>query len=76
MEALADASFTSPLANANIKIQSAPTDAGLLAGLCQGFNAWTLALTLLVAALAYDQCTQKSISKPMQRGVAEASDSA
>jgi hypothetical protein len=60
MDALANASFASPLANANLKIATAGSGAGLLTGLYNGFNVWTALLTVFLTLVAYDQCELRS----------------
>jgi hypothetical protein len=56
MDTLVNASFASPLANANLKIPISGGDGGFLTAFYNGFNAWTVALTLLLTLVAYDQC--------------------
>jgi hypothetical protein len=56
MDALANASFASPLANANLKIPPGSSNTGLLTGLYNGFNVWTALVTVFLTLVAYDQC--------------------
>jgi hypothetical protein len=56
MDTLVNTSFASPLANANLKIAISGGDGGFLTAFYNEFNAWTVALTLLLALVAYDQC--------------------
>jgi hypothetical protein len=56
MDTLANVSFASPLANANLKIPTGSSNAGLLTGLYNGFNVWTALLTVFLTLVAYDQC--------------------
>jgi C-22 sterol desaturase len=53
-----NASFVSPTADAKVAhvIQQFDTS-GLLASVFTGFNVWKLLLTLIITAVAYDQCT-------------------
>jgi hypothetical protein len=53
-----NASFVSPTADAKVAhmIQQFDTS-GLLSTIFTGFNIWKLALTLIITAVAYDQCT-------------------
>jgi len=55
MDILVNTSFASPLANANLKIPVSGGDGGFLTAFYNGFNAWTVALTLLLTLVAYDQ---------------------
>jgi C-22 sterol desaturase len=52
-----NASFVSPTADAKVAhvIQQFDTN-GLLSSIFTGFNVWKLALTLIITAVAYDQC--------------------
>lgn len=61
-----NASFVSPTADAQVAhmIQQFDTN-GLLSSVFTGFTVWKFALTLLVAAVVYDQCTIKIL--PPQR---------
>ena len=56
MEVLANAtSFTSPLANADLKIQAAHAS-GVLGRIGAQLNGWTVAFTILALLVTYDQC--------------------
>jgi hypothetical protein len=63
MDALVNASFASPLANANLKIPISGGDGGFLTAIYNGYNAWTVALTLLLTLVAYDQCALHAQSR-------------
>ena len=53
----ANASFVSPSADAkDIHLLDQFDTAGLLSSALEGFTLWRLALTLIVSAIAYDQC--------------------
>ena len=56
METLVKANFASPLANADKNLPFSSSDSGLFKGIYHGLNVWTVALMLLFAAVAYDQC--------------------
>jgi len=52
-----NASFVSPTADAKVAHMVASFDAnGLLATMMNNFSGWKLVLTLLMLAIAYDQC--------------------
>lgn len=62
MEALSNATtFTSPLANANLKIHAAHAS-GLLGRVLAHFNIWTGLLTLLLLLVTYDQGEQEELA--------------
>ena len=69
MDAIVNASFASPLANANLKVPTVGSDSGLLTAFYHGFNAWTATLTILLTLIAYDQC--ESPTKAVQIGLEE-----
>lgn len=57
MDALSNAtSFTSPSANADYVV---PAASGLLANIHASLNGWTIALSLILLAVTYDQCSYK-----------------
>ena len=56
METLVNGSFTSPLANANLRLPTTPNDHGLLAAVYNGISIWNIAFTLILGLVAYDQC--------------------
>jgi hypothetical protein len=60
MDTLVNASFASPLANADLKIATVSSQTGLLTTSYNGLNAWTVALTILLTLVAYDQCAPSS----------------
>jgi hypothetical protein len=64
MDTPVNASFVSPLANANLKIPISSGDGGFLAAIYDGSNAWTVALTLLLTLVAYDQCALHASISP------------
>lgn len=52
--------FTSPLADAQLKLAATTSFAtGLLSRYIEQLNIWTGALTLLLLAITYDQCSYK-----------------
>lgn len=54
MESLTNAtSFVSPLANADLKLQIQTS--GLLSRIAEQTNVWTVALTIILLAISYDQ---------------------
>jgi hypothetical protein len=55
-------SFASPLAHINLTVPLASPDAGLLAAVFNGVSAWTVALTVFLALVAYDQCASMQIT--------------
>jgi len=64
MEALANAtSFVSPVTNADLKI---PAGEGILGHVFAQLNGWTIALTLFLLAVVYDQCTSRLMKDPSQ----------
>lgn len=53
-----NASFVSPTADANVAHMLQHFDSnGLVSSIVAGFTVWKLILTLLLTAIAYDQCT-------------------
>ena len=53
-----NASFVSPTADANVAHMITHLDTNsLLSAVFNGFSVWRLLLTLIVLAVAYDQCT-------------------
>jgi hypothetical protein len=63
MDTLVNASFTSPLANVNLKIPISGGDGGFLTAFYNGFDAWTVALTFLLTLVVYDQCALYALSR-------------
>ena len=55
MDTILNGSFTSPLANANLRLPTDSDDTGLLSSLYNGVSGWNAVLTLLLALVAYDQ---------------------
>jgi C-22 sterol desaturase len=56
-----NASFVSPTADAKVAHMVASFDAnGLVSMLTNNLNGWRLVLTILVLAIAYDQCMSQS----------------
>jgi C-22 sterol desaturase len=59
---MANASFVSPTADANVAHMIATLDtSGIVSTLFNDLSWWKLALTLLVVAVAYDQCTSHNM---------------
>jgi len=59
-----NASFVSPTADASVAHMLQQFDSnGLLSSLVTGFTVWKLVLTLLLTAIAYDQCTPVASSR-------------
>jgi C-22 sterol desaturase len=53
-----NASFVSPTADAKVAHMMAQFDSSsVLSAVFNGFSIWRLLLTILVLAIAYDQCT-------------------
>jgi hypothetical protein len=71
MEAISNAtSFTSPLANANLKLHQAAvaSGAGVLGRVWAQLNIWTVLLTLLLVLATYDQCEHQFPELPASAG--------
>jgi hypothetical protein len=64
MDIILDGSFTSPLANANLRPPTGSDSAGLLSSVYNGVSGWSAALTLLLAVVAYDQCERLRQNSP------------
>lgn len=56
MAAVVNGSFPSPAANADFTSALKAEDAGILSHVYHGLNGWSIALTLFVILVAYDQC--------------------
>jgi C-22 sterol desaturase len=56
-----NASFVSPTADAKVAHMMTQLDSSsLLAAAFNGFSVWRLLITMVVLAIAYDQCKQQS----------------
>jgi C-22 sterol desaturase len=63
-----NATFASPTADAKVAHQIAQLDVnGVLSTVFQNLNGWTLALTVLLACVVYDQCA--SDYHPLPRSI-------
>ena len=62
MDNVVNGSFTSPLANANLRTDRDVDSAGLLSSVYNGVSGWNAALTLLLTLVIYDQCEILSLS--------------
>jgi sterol 22-desaturase len=51
-------SFVSPLANADLQIPTSHS-AAFLGRIAEQLNGWTIALTIVLLAVSYDQCSYK-----------------
>ena len=60
MAAMMSGTFASPAANANYS-PPLPIDNGVLSGVYAGVNNWSVALTILLVFVAYDQCKFKIV---------------
>ena len=55
MASFINSSFASPAANADYVTKFREADSGLLARLYSGLDGWTVAITILLMLVAYDQ---------------------
>jgi hypothetical protein len=66
MEIHLNGSFTSPPANANLRMPREHLDsAGVLSSLYHGVSGWNAALSLLLLLIAYDQCETAYLLLPV-----------
>jgi hypothetical protein len=55
METVLNGSFTSPLANANLRLARHSDSYGVLSSLYNGVSGWNAVFALILALIAYDQ---------------------
>jgi hypothetical protein len=62
MAAVLNGSFTSPLANADLRLPRDSNSSGLLSKVYNDVNGWNIALVFVLALVAYDQCQISPLS--------------